>query len=704
MGGLKSAKPVVPAWSSMLQGASALGFAVAMAHAASAQTQLRPSFKVDVRLVEVDAIVTDADGRPVPDLRKEDFQVFEDGRPQEVATFSLVNLPTQPVEPLPPAASAFETDIATNVRPPSGRLYILFLDDLHTAALRTVVVKAAARGFIERHLGPTDVAAVVQVGGGASAGQGFTSDRRLLLAAIDRFAGRKAPSETINRIEEYNRQLTLSDRNPISKVRDPDAPTRADAARVVLDTLASVARSLAGGTGRRKALLWFGEGVDYDLLAGPAVAGVARPTFGDLARANIAVYGIDARGLRGLGDEYMRIGSVPVNPSLDIGPAELTGELRQEQENLRLVSNQTGGLAVVNTTDFQGAFDRIVKETSTYYMLGYYAAPSGERAVFRRIDVKLTRPGLQVRARQGYIASVDRSERSPGTTPHAEGRDDISAVLQSALASPLPQTALPMAVQAVPGPGPGAKASVLLTVQYAASAFQTAGDEASPGEKLETSVVVVDPIGKIVSGDRTTIPLDVGAESRQAIAALGFRVVSRLELPPGRYELRVATIQTASGKLGSVRCDVEVPDPANAAFVLSPILVTSPLTARIPTAGRDVRLPAALPGPPTTVRAFNGNDVLTAHTEVWDGAPAGSHTVEVVTSVRADGGREVLTGRQERTAGEDGGPSALSFTSRVPLEALPAGVYLLRVEATSRAGTDSQRAVRELPFAVLPEK
>src|SRR5688572_18975735 len=112
-----------------------------------------PTFKAQVEYVEVDALVTDAQGRFVRDLTKDDFQVFEDGRQQTINTFSLVDIPIERAERPLFSPAPIEPDVQTNERPFDGRVYVLILDDLHTEALRSQQVRLATRQFIERSLG-----------------------------------------------------------------------------------------------------------------------------------------------------------------------------------------------------------------------------------------------------------------------------------------------------------------------------------------------------------------------------------------------------------------------------------------------------------------------------------------------------------------------------------------------------------------------
>ena len=155
----------------------------------------------------------------------------------------------------------------------SGRVYIILLDDLNVAPLRTNIVRRHAREFIERQFGPHDLAAVVVTSGRKDAAQEFTSDPALLLRAVDHFVGQRLQSAEMQRIDDYYQSLTRSGSDqsdptdPVTRNQsfDPSNLERGQRAVGVLNTLRSLAEFLESVRGRRKALLWFSEGIDYPM-------------------------------------------------------------------------------------------------------------------------------------------------------------------------------------------------------------------------------------------------------------------------------------------------------------------------------------------------------------------------------------------------------------------------------------------------------
>jgi len=652
--------------------------------------QAPPTFRVEVNYVEVDARVTDASGNPVSDLAAADFEVLEDGKPQKISTFSLVNIPIVRAERPLFAGAPIEPDVTSNARA-NGRVYLMVLDDLHIHPLRTSRVKAAARRFIEQHFGTNDLAAIVYTSGRADAGQEFTNNRRLLLAAIDRLMGQKMRSPTLDRLDQYRRDQGMRSAEEAAKrVGDPNVMERGFKARNTMDSVKNLAEFLAGVRGRRKALLFISEGIDYEIhdpFNNPdatAIIDASREAIGAATRANVSIYAIDPRGLTSMGEEGIEVDSFPEDPAYGIGPTSMLDELRISQDSLRTLSEETGGFAAVNRNDFNSAFERVVTENSTYYMLGYYPSNDRRDGRFRKIEVRVKRPGLQVRSRKGYVAPRGRAP-SPKTTDST----NASATIREAMSSPLPISAVGMSVFAAPFKGAAPNATIAIAVELAAGEFKYVEKNGLLANDLEIAFMAVDNKGKLHSGDRSTVNLALKPETFTRVKSQGFRVISQMELPPGRYQLRVGAAESG-GRSGSVMYDLDVPDFYKTPFTMSGLAVTAASAGQTPTARSKDPLRDFLPGPPTAAREFQRGDELALFAEVYENA-AGSaaHKLDITTTVRADDGRVVLQNQEERSSTElKGGRGGYGFTTRIPLKDFSPGIYVIHVEAKSRTAPD----------------
>lgn len=676
-------------------------------HGQAPQTPSQPvpqqppiTFRAEVNYVEVDARVVDAQGKFIPDLAAGDFQIIEDGKPQTVTAFSFVNLPVERMERPLFASKPIESDVRTNLQAADGRIYLIVLDDLHTAPMRSNRTKMAARQFIEKYVGSNDLAAVVYTGGRADAAQDFTSSQRLLLQSVDKFMGQKLKSSTMNKIDEYNRVAgTAMASDPINDIDDRE---RGFKARNALDTIRNLSQYLGNIRGRRKALVLFSEGIDYninDVFANSEATTVMDSTRDMIAaatRANVAVYGVDPRGLTALGDDMIEIQSFPSDTSLGLGSSAIFNELRLGQDSLRTMADETGGFAVVNQNDFATAFQRIVDDNSAYYVMGYYSTNDRRDGRYRKIEVKLNnKPGLTVRARKGYVAPRGRAPETKPTTANS-----ASPELREAIESPLPLPGLPLGMTAAVFKGPAPKGSVVISTLINGSTLPFAESGGMFKNDLEVMAMATDQKGKTTFGDRNTVNLNMKPDSANRVKGSGFRVIQSIDLAPGRYQLRVAVREANTKKSGSVTFDLEVPDFSKLPLSMSSLALTSAMSGIAPTIRPKDPLEKLLPGPLSSYREFSPQDEVAFFTEVYDTIKQ-AHKVEIAATVKAEGGQTVFQTREERDSSErGGGAGGYGFTARVPLKDMAPGLYVLRVDATAAVG-DRATTSQEVVFRVI---
>lgn len=661
------------------------------------QTQ-QPTFKLRVDYVEVDVVVTDRQGNLVRDLKKEDFQVLEDGKAQAISAFTMVDIPIERADRPLFASSPIEPDVKTNERPFDGRVYVMVVDDLHTRFGRSQRVKIAAKQFIERRFGANDLMAIVHTAGSSEWNQEFTSNKKLLLAAVDKTQGRKLDTATANKTSEFYR--TRDFRAPGDPLNDPDDAQRAFNARNTLDTLRNVAEWFSSVRGRRKSILFVSEGIDYDIhdvitqtgsnhFGASMVMEATRDAVSAATRSNVAIYGIDPRGLTDLGDESIEIQAYPDDTSLGVGSSSLQNELRMAQDSLRVLSEETGGFAVVNRNDFATAFDRIVQDNSSYYVLAYYP-PDPRPGRNHRIQVRVTRPGVTVRARKGYLTP----KKVEAATTASKG--PATPEVREALDSPLPPSGLTMRAFATPFKGAPPNASVLLGVELNGRDLRL-----SPTDRIQLSYIAIDATGKIKGGNTESMTMsNLKPETKSRIEQTGLRLLTRVELPPGRYQLRIAAHDSAGGNVGSVLYDLDVPDFQKLPFSISGLVLSSRSGAALPTVRPDDQLKAVLPGPPVSVRTFPADDEIQLFAEVYDNAGPTPHKVDIITTVTTDEGKVMFKTEETRDSSDLGGQrGGYGYTTQVPLKDLAPGRYVLKVEAKSRLG-NAEPVAREVQFTV----
>jgi VWFA-related protein len=535
-----------------------------------------------------------------------------------------------------------------------------------------------------------------------TAAQDFTSSQRLLLRSVDLFMGRKVRSATLNKIDEEAR--TRDTRAAGDPIADIDEQERGYQARMALDTVRNLSQFLGNIRGRRKALVFFSEGIDYDIndvFNNPNATTIMDSTREMIAAAtlaNVAIYGVDPRGLTNMADEAIEISSLPDDNSLGLGMGSLYNEVRLSQDSLRVMADETGGFAVVNRNDFSSAFQRIVDDNSSYYVMGYYSTNDKRDGRYRKIQVKLNgNPGLTVRARKGYAAPRGKA---PETKNTAANPNASSPELREAIESPLPITALPIAMTAAVFKGPAPKGSVVVSTFVSGAALPFIEKDGTFRNDLEVLVIASDQNGKQFPSDRNTVNLNMKPETANRVKATGFRVIQSLDLPPGRYQLRVAVREANTKKAGSVSYDLQVPDFAKEPLTMSGVALTSAMSSAAPTVRPKDPLEKLLPGPLSAYREFPQADELALFAEIYDNTGKSPHKVDITAEVKAEGGQSMFTTNEEHDSSELAGSSGgYGFSARIPLKQMAPGLYVLRVQAQSRLG-DRPMVAQEIVFRV----
>lgn len=626
-----------------------------------------PQFRAAVDLVHLDVSVLDRQRRPVKGLTAADFEVFEDGRRQDVSTFAAVEFPDAV-----PAPVTWMRDVAPDTRRndtlDERRLFVIVMDDgmqqSNLAAQRSA--KDAARAFVDR-LGPQDLAAVLFTMRNQHA-QDYTSDRARLLAAIDRFG------------------IGFRD---MGAEGGPD--TDEFYYRSSIEVLRQVSEALIALPQRRKTLVFISQGVPVNPDgAGPVAIGPGNAIAVGSAgvqqllihrtmqvleaaqRANVNVYTLDPCGLR-------------VPPAMRPPAAEGMGSLAPaptcvpglEQEFLKDLAHATGGRAAVDMNDLTPAVDQIFVENGAYYLLGVRSDNPRREGKFRRLEVRVRRDDVEVRARSGYVEPSPERERRA-----AEAVDNAS--LRAAIAGLLPKSDMPLQAWAAPFPQSGrreARVAIGLGVRRRLPARLT-----PVTERVDVTIHVFTPEGR----QRQTQNLDAALTLRPGPAGdVAFEVLSSLELPPGRYQLRIGAVLRSSKTSGSVYYDLDVPDFTRPAVALSPIAlhVSPPMSA----AATDTA--AWLPMRPTTARMFAAGDRLTAMSRIRRRDAQSTTVVSWRATVVDTNDRVIWT--------HDGQVDAGAFTNgladlsvELPTSAWPAGAYLLTVELPNAAGAGTRSHIR----------
>ena len=620
--------------------------------------QTTPVFRAGVDLVHLDVSVLDRERRPVKGLGPADFTILEDGIPQKIAAFSAVDVP--PVE-VPTSAWMREVpkDVRTNQDIAERRLFVLIIDDAQLQAnlFARRNLHETARRVIDG-FGPSDLASVIFTLDNRNA-QDFTSDRARLLAAV-------------SKAEIGARDMGMM--NPMFM-------------RMSVDVLQHSVESLAALPDRRKVIIYIGQGVAVDVGAtaplwagretppGPLDAGsqmrhlmyLMDQTFKKAATANVSIYSLDVCGLR--------------PPSMP-GMGAPTCLLGPEVDYMQQIAAATGGRSATNTNDLGPAVDNIFEENSSFYVLGYHSTRPQLDGKFRRLTVAVNSPGYTVRTRNGYDAekAKDSAKKKEFTAEHPLG---------AALSGLLPKGDVPLEMMAAPFAIPGKKEAAVAVMVGVRQPIRETGLRTTERVGFQVNAFNVD--GKSFGAKRMDVTVTLRAEA----TGMGeYELLSRMDLKPGRYQLRVALNVGSLATSGSLYYDVDVPDFTKALVSFSGMVLAARPSA--PVTPKD-GLPGVVPVTPTTRRTFSASDRVVAFTRVYQGGKKPVAAVPLRVQLRNQD-EFLLMNRQEALAAEMFTKDrSADINIGIPLERMAPGSYLLTLESTLEKTT----AKREVRFDVV---
>ncbi|HTV00092.1 MAG TPA: VWA domain-containing protein [Luteitalea sp.] len=642
----------------------------------------QPIFRTGINFVRVDAIVTDKQGRPVADLKPEDFDISEDGQPQKVETFKLIR-----VDGNPPPGEASPREInstyaeESEARRDDVRLFVIFFDDYHVRLGASLAVKDDLTKFIETQVGPLDMIAMMYPLDPLRA-VSFTRNKKAVIQQILSWQGRKY--QYIPPRNMFEEQYANYPTEVVEKIRN----------QVSLTALRGLMTRLGGMREGRKTVIVVSEGyTDYvppqmrganaqsgirgagtsamtaDASVDPmgAMAEDRRRFFGDMDirqlmrdvttdanRNNVSMYMLDPRGLAGF--EY------DINEG--VGLTADGNSLRTTQDSLRVMADETDGRAIVNRNDLGAGLAQMMRDASAYYLLGYssQAAPTDGR--FHQIRVRVKRPGVEVRARRGYWALRADEAATAMAAPKPGPPPDVQGAL-----SEIDRVARARTVRTWVGytPDPSGKTRVLFSWEPTGPA--TGGGAAAAASEPVSQVTVMaaneaeGPFfrGKIPNGAAAAGPAPPAAAGAAGAAAGGGQ--TSFLVTPGAAQVRVQA-EGANGIIQNDVIDLAIPD-----FTKEPTAVGTPALFRARTQ-RDLQVIVGnAAAQPTATRSFNRTEKLLLRVNVTGAQP----TMRLMSRT-GDGMSQLVV----RTAPQ-GGP--FTHEAEVPLASLPAGDFLIEVKA-----------------------
>lgn len=545
------------------------------------------SFRSFSRMVLVDVVVRDGDGKPVPGLKAEDFELLEDGQPQRVISFTHEETKAlPPPSPVAPAPTATTEDVISNQdidakAPPS----LIVLDLLNTPSADRPIAQDALVKFLQTRVRRGETIAIFVLGTRLELLQDFTRNPEYLAKAAEN--AQRVGTEPVAKAHAADASYFAAEMNfsgdpaLAAKLRSLAEATyrnekEVEAHRTItrvnrtLESMRAIARYSARHPGR-KSVVWLSAGFPFFLLTDMGMTGFEtemRQTSNLLASAQVAVYPVDVRGLVNIqaqpfedrqrraqvwnpqeSVDRMRTESIedrgtPITPQSYM---ENKFNFSQSQDTMKEIADLTGGTAYLNRNDLDVAIGLALDENRDIYTLGYYPTKKEFNNRFRRIKVRLKgRESASLRYRRGYYAT--------GFSIETRANSDLITALES---DPAVSTQIPLVSRVLPTP-PRANTpfNIQLFVQGGHIHYTGPADRSSAF--LDFAVVAVSPDGTPIArtfrrGELKFKP-QVLAKAQQS----GFIYNLPVNLPAGEYRLRAGVRDSFTGRIGTVEIPVVV--------------------------------------------------------------------------------------------------------------------------------------------------
>ncbi len=664
----------------------------AAAQTTAAQSQDAPAMQqagegtfklsLNANIVLTNVIVRDKKtGAVVKGLKASDFTIFEDKKPQKMISFDYQNVDEAAVlaEKSTAGGKASVADLlqgdfaASPKQLKDHRLIVIFFDlsSMQDEDIDRAV--DAADDYVTKKMQPADLVALVSLSTGLTMDQDFTSNKAALLRGLAKYNG---TDETGFANGTTGSTDGTSD-DTTAFAADDTEYNSLNTDRELL-AIRAISKSLER-VDERKSMLYFSGGLTRNGIENEASL---RAATNEAAKANLAIYSVDARGLQALtpvGDASQ--GSLRGNSAYSGGAA--TAQLSANfgsQETLSTLSTETGGKAFFDANDFAPAFQQVQHDTEAYYLLGFHSTNQRRDGSYRHLTVKVDRNDVTLQYRPGYYAASDFQHLKT---------EDREMALTEQMRSDLPATDVAVYLQALYFRV--SKDSYFIPVSLIVPGSQIPFVQGGDRDKATLDIMgqVKDAQGLVVGNVRQTVKLAV--DQSQQVKRKNIQYSTGFALAPGRYHLKFVVRENQTGTMGSFETDIQVPDLKKAPLKMSSVVVAS---QRTPDAEKHAVSPlvrAGLEWVPNVAHVFRQDQHLYFLYEVYDPARekgAKGDAVKVLTSIEFlnKGTKVYETPLVTARAINDAEHDAVAFEFDVPLATLKPGTYICQVNVIDDVG------------------
>jgi VWFA-related protein len=669
---------------------------------------------ITTNLVQVDAVVTDKDGKVVTDLKPEEVEIFEDGRKQKITHFSYNATTTeQSAKESKPTAVNKNAPLVppSRLRPEDVRRTIaLIVDDLGLSFESTHFVREALKKFVDQQMQPGDLVAIIRTSGGMGALQQFTSDKRQLYAAIERVKWYASGRSGISAFAPIEPPTPGAHGADIDAAAEDLNQFREDVYAVgTLGAVNYVVRGLRDLPGR-KSILLISDGFRIYSRDDPTrnyrTLQKLQRLIDEAGRASVVIYTMNATGLQTLmptaADDFSGRDFQQVQDAM----ADRRTVAFETQEGLDYLAYETGGMPIKNTNDLSGGIRRVLAEQRGYYLIGYRPDqstfdPRTGRRRFHHLTVKVTRAGkFNVRMRHGFYGVSDEEKPKPKT---------LGQQLFDALASPFGATGVHLQLTSLFANDASA-GSIVRSLLYIDPADLTFTEEA--GFHRTTIDVMA-----ITFGDNG-LPIDqIGRTYQIKLTEDDFKRIMRwglvyyLTVPvkkPGAYQLRVSLRDSASDRVGSASQFIDAPDIKKKRLALSGLVVRGQPANQSVNAAMATQSEGREEGNAETsaaVRHFKGGNLMSYAFYIYNAKLDATSHPQLMTQVKLfHNGAEIFTGKETQfSPGQQTDMQRLVAGGAIKLGTdLTPGDYVIQVVVTDMLADQKHRVVTQwMDFQVI---
>jgi VWFA-related protein len=637
---------------------------------------------LNANIVLTNVVVRDKKtGAVVKGLKASDFTIYEDKKPQKIISFDYQNVDEAAVLAEKSTASGkasiadlLERNFAASPKELKDHRLIVIFFDLSSMQDEDIdrAVEAAEK-YVKTQMQPADLVALVSMSTGLTMDQDFTSNKEALLRGLGKYNGTDETG-----FANGGTGSTSGTADDTSAFAADDTEYNSLNTDRELLAIRTIAKSLER-VEQRKSMLYFSGGLTRNGIENQASL---RAATNEAAKANMAIYSVDTRGLQALppvGDAST--GSLRGTSAYS--GASATAQLSSNfgsQETLDTLSMDTGGKAFFDSNDFAPAFQQVQHDTEAYYILGFKSTDQRQDGSYRHLTVKVNREDVKIEYRPGYYAGADFQHQKT---------EDREEALTEQMHSDLPATDVAVYLQALYFMS--SKNLYFIPVNVIVPGSQIPFVKGGDKDKATLDIVgqVKDAQGIVVGNVRQTVKLAVDAAAE--VQRKNIQYSTGFTLAPGRYHLKFVVRENQTGNMGSFETDIQVPDLKKAPLKMSSVVVAS---QRVPNTDKHATSPLIRDGlewVPNVAHVFRQNQHLYFLYEVYDPAKqkdVKGEAIKLLTSIQFmnNGTKVYETALVTAVAVNDPGHDAVVFQFDVPLAQLKPGTYICQVNVIDDAG------------------